>query len=126
MPKLWKLKEKIPQSSGENLSAHPKLVAQLLYNRGLDDVDRAGDFLSPAYEKLHSPFLFNDMQKAADRVWRAIQTSEKIFIYGDYDADAVTANAVLQQTFRYLGVQSQSYIPDRFTEGYGINIEALQ
>ncbi|HEX3099420.1 MAG TPA: single-stranded-DNA-specific exonuclease RecJ, partial [Patescibacteria group bacterium] len=63
---------------------------------------------------------------AVDRIWEAIQNGEKILIYGDYDADAVTANAVLQQTFRYLGVEVLSYVPDRFTEGYGLNLEAFQ
>jgi len=75
---------------------------------------------------LHSPFLFQDMQKAVNRIWQAIENKEKICIYGDYDADAVTANAVLQQAFRFLGVKVESYIPDRFTEGYGINLDALQ
>ncbi len=65
------------------------------------------------------------MQKAVDRIWEAIDKHQRICIYGDYDADAVTANAVLQQTFRYLGVEVESYIPDRFAEGYGVNVDAL-
>ena len=126
MPKLWKLKSIIPQEVAENLSAYPKLLAQLLYNRGLTDKNQVEDFLDAKYEKLHDPFLFKDMQKAVDRIWLAIERGEKICIYGDYDADAVTANAVLLQTFRYLGVQAASYIPDRFSEGYGVNLEALE
>lgn len=65
------------------------------------------------------------MQKAADRIWQAIENQERILVYGDYDADAVTANAVVRQTFRHLGAEAQSYIPDRFTEGYGLNLEAF-
>lgn len=126
MPKLWKLKSEIPQDAVGNLSAYPKLLAQLLYNRGLNDANKIEDFLNPKYENLHSPFLFKDMQKAVDRIWQGIDRGEKITIYGDYDADAVTANAVLQQTFRHLGVVVDSYIPDRFSEGYGVNIEALE
>ncbi len=102
------------------------VVVQLLYNRGVIDPERVEWFLSPDYHSLYDPFLFKEMQLAIDRTWLAIQNKEKILIYGDYDADAVTANAVLQQTFRYLGVDALSYIPDRFTEGYGLNIEAFE
>ncbi len=156
MPKFWKLKEKIPQEIEENIvsflsmNPHPasplsknnlsqraghllpegegnlELLAQLLYNRGLIHRDQIDEFLNPRYEKLHDPFLFHDMQKAVERIWQAIDRGEKICIYGDYDADAVAANAVLKQTFRYLGQEVESYIPDRFSEGYGVNLEALE
>jgi single-stranded-DNA-specific exonuclease len=126
MPKIWKLKSQPPQNIDEKLSDYPKLLAQLLYNRGITEKEKIQEFIEPKYEGLNSPFLFLDMQKAVDRIWLAIDRGEKICIYGDYDADAVTANAVLQQTFKYLGVEVESYIPDRFTEGYGINMEALQ
>jgi len=126
MAKLWKLKSKIPQEYEEKFQQYPSLLGQLLYNRGLTDEAQVADFLYPKYENLNSPFLFKDMQKAVDRIWLGIENGEKICIYGDYDADAVTANAVLQQTFRYLGTEVESYIPDRFTEGYGVNVEALE
>ncbi len=126
MPKTWKLKTEIPLEDSQRLSGYPKLFRQLLFNRGLTDQAQAAEFLSPQYEKLHSPFLFKDMQKAADRIWQAIEAGEKICIYGDYDADAVTASAVLNQAFRQLGYKNvESYIPDRFAEGYGVNMEAL-
>ncbi len=125
MSKIWKLKSEIPQSIAEKLDEYPKLLRQLLFNRGLTEADAVRDFLNPQYTNLNSPFLFKDMQKAVDRIWQAIENSEPITIYGDYDADAVTANAVLQQTFKYLGVDVSSYIPDRFSEGYGVNIDAL-
>jgi single-stranded-DNA-specific exonuclease len=126
MPKLWKLKQEIPKEISQKLAAYPKLLAQLLFERGLTEEKEIKEFLEPEYKGLNSPFLFKDMQKAVDRIWQAIENKEKICIYGDYDADAVTANAVLQQAFRYLGVEVESYIPDRFTEGYGVNMEALQ
>lgn len=126
MPKTWKLKSEIPEDFAQKLSEYPKLAAQLLYGRGLTEKQQIKEFLEPKYESLHSPFLFQEMQKAVERIWQAIDENQKICIYGDYDADAVTANAVLQQTFRYLGVEVESYIPDRFTEGYGINIDALE
>jgi single-stranded-DNA-specific exonuclease len=101
------------------------IIAQLLSSRGICTKEQLKNFFEPKYEQLHSPFLFKDMSKAVTRVWQAILGNEKIYIYGDYDADAVTANAVLQQTFKYLGVSVKSYIPDRFTEGYGLNLEAF-
>lgn len=124
--KIWKIKPGIAPETSEKLSQYPKLLRQLLFGRGLVDVDKVKDFLEPKYENLHSPFLFGDMKKAVDRIWQAIENKEKICIYGDYDADAVTANAVLQQAFGFLDVAVQSYIPDRFTEGYGVNMEALE
>lgn len=142
MSKIWKLKPKVPEEVRReiigvlSLNPHPDplplgeggkgLLAQLLFNRGLTERNQVQDFLAPKYENLHSPFLFKDMEKAVGRIWEAIDRSEKICIYGDYDADAISAIAVLAQTFKYLGVDIESYIPDRFAEGYGVNIEALQ
>lgn len=126
MLKKWILKDKIPQAALEKLSEFEEFARQLLYERGILDANSADIFLHPEYEKMHDPFLFQDMAKATERIWQAIENNEKICIYGDYDADAVTANAVLQQTFCYLGAPAESYIPDRFTEGYGVNLEALE
>ena len=125
--KIWKLKPKIPEDVAEELSEFHPLIRQLLYNRKYLNKKSAKEFLESNYkEGLSSPLLFKDMQKAAARIWQAFENEEKIFIYGDYDADAVTANAVLRLTFRYLDFEAESYIPDRFTEGYGVNLEALE
>ncbi|MEK7618040.1 MAG: single-stranded-DNA-specific exonuclease RecJ [Patescibacteria group bacterium] len=127
MIKLWKLKPKISADLSHHYTDYDGLLAQLLYNRGLTEPHQIQEFLNPQYERLNSPFLFKDMQKAVERIWQAIEKNQKITIYGDYDADAVTANAVLRQTFRHLNHQNvNSYIPDRFSEGYGVNLEALQ
>jgi single-stranded-DNA-specific exonuclease len=125
MGKVWKLKPKVSEEFCTKFPEFGALGAQLLYNRNLFEKAEIEEFLNTKYEGLHSPFLFKDMQKAVDRIWKAIDEGQKICIYGDYDADAVTANAVLQQTFRYLGTEVESYIPDRFTEGYGVNLDAL-
>lgn len=125
MPKTWNLHEIVPPELCDKFSQYSTLAVQLLYNRGLVDESSIEAFLAPKYEHLHSPFLFQDMEKSVERVWQAVDNKECICIYGDYDADAVTANAVLQQAFRYLGVEVQSYIPDRFTEGYGLNLDAF-
>jgi single-stranded-DNA-specific exonuclease len=125
MAKQWLLAPALPAEYLEQFPEQNRLVLQLLHNRGIspNNVER---FLQPEYANLYSPFLFQEMEQAANRIWEAIEKKEKIYIYGDYDADAVTANAVLQQTFRYLGVEASSYIPDRFSEGYGLNVEAFK
>lgn len=126
MSKEWILKEKVPAEQLEKFPDLSPLLVQLLYNRGLVSEVDVESFLDPKYENQYDPFLFTDMAKACDRIWEAVFNQEKICIYGDYDADAVTANAVMHQTFRYLGTSILSYIPDRFTEGYGLNIEAFE
>ena len=127
MNKIWKLKPRIPEELSSAYGEYDPLLAQLLYNRGLVEKDKIEEFLEPQYERLHSPFLFKGMEKAVERIWQAIDENQKITVYGDYDADAVTANAVLRQVFHYLNHQNiDSYIPDRFSEGYGLNLEALQ
>ena len=126
MPANWKLKPEIPDNISGGLRNFPKLLSQLLFNRGLTEEAEINKFLDCKYEDLNDPFLFKDMEKAVGRVWEAVEKGEPICIYGDYDADAVTANAVLRQTFNFLGAEVTSYIPDRFTEGYGVNIEALE
>lgn len=126
MPKHWNLKPKISDSAAEALKVTHPLLAQLLHNRGITAAKEADAFLHPSYEKLFDPFKFRDMEKAVERIWHAVTRGDKVAIYADYDADAVTAAAVLTQTFRYLGIEVPTYIPDRFTEGYGVNLEALQ
>ena len=126
MIKKWKVKSKIPSELLSNYKNFDPFLGQLLYNRGLMEPPQITEFLNTEYHRLHSPFLFKDMQIAVQRIWQAIETKEKICVYGDYDADAITANAVLLQTFRYLGMEAEYYIPDRFSEGYGVNLEALE
>lgn len=126
MAKEWQIQPLVPREVLDQFPELRSVVVQLLYNRGVAYPDRVDSFLNPDYHNLYDPFLFSQMQIAVDRTWQAVKKGEKILIYGDYDADAVTANAVLQQTFRYVGVDALSYIPDRFTEGYGLNISAFE
>lgn len=125
MSKQWKLKDapELDETAAYE-GLHPA-VASLLAARGIS-AEHAVQFMHPTYGAQFDSFLFRDMKKAVDRMWQAIEKGEHIVIYSDYDADAITANAVLQQTFRYLGVEVGSYVPDRFTEGYGLNIEAFE
>lgn len=126
MSKQWLVKNPVPRDVLEQFPELRSLVLQLLYNRGISSLNQVEWFLNPEYHNLYNPFLFTEMQIAVDRIWEAIDKKEKILIYGDYDADAVTANALLQQCFRYLGVEVASYVPDRFAEGYGLNLQAFE
>jgi single-stranded-DNA-specific exonuclease len=125
MQETWQLKTRPDSAILSEYRGLHSLLATLLWQRGVEP-DRAPAFLSPAFENLFDPYAFQDMQKAVSRIWLALEREEKILVYADYDADAVTANAVLQQTFNYLGRPIQSYIPDRFSEGYGLNLEAFK
>ncbi|HYF04652.1 MAG TPA: single-stranded-DNA-specific exonuclease RecJ [Patescibacteria group bacterium] len=124
--KRWIIKPTITPEADNALQVYPASIRQLFYNRGIIDEASARVFLQPDFSKLFDPFIFTDMSRTVERIWQAIENKEKICIFGDYDADAVTANAVLRRTFQYLGVESTSYIPDRFSEGYGLNLVAFE
>jgi len=102
------------------------IVAHLLCNRGLGSADAARDFLSPDLSRLHDPGLLPDIEKAVWRLRRAIGSQERILVYGDYDADGVTATSLLIQFLRVLGVEAAHYIPNRVEEGYGLHAEAVK
>ncbi len=102
------------------------LIARLLVVRGITDAGDAKDFLSSDLSSLSGPEAFSAMDKAVRRIRQAIQLHEKIIIYGDYDVDGVTGSAILFLTLREMGADAGSYIPDRITEGYGLNERALR
>lgn len=107
------------------LGIHP-VVAQVLVNRGYGDSERAAQFLDAPLEALTDPEAIIDLPRAADRLAAAMREGERVTIYGDYDADGVTATSILLRGFRALGASPQFYIPSRFHEGYGINGGALR
>lgn len=102
------------------------LVAQVLINRGLTDPQTAAAFLSPqSADQLSSPLELPDMNQAVARLVRAIREQTPIVVYGDYDADGVTATAILLRGLRHLGGRVEAYLPDRRSEGYGLNVPAV-
>jgi len=128
MKKRWKVfpvDTGLQQVLGRELNITP-LTAQLLINRGLVDSGKAFSFLKPDLKDLHDPFLLKDMDKAVERIVSAMDKKEKIAVWGDYDVDGTTSTAMLHLFFRELGVETICYIPDRVTEGYGLNPEALK
>ena len=101
-------------------------LSSLLVNRGIEDLEAARKYLFPKFADLHDPFLLPDMNKAIDRIERAIKDQESIMIYGDYDSDGTTAITVLLNALELRGATKVGYyIPNRFTDGYGLNKESL-
>lgn len=101
------------------------LVERLLATRGIVKPAEIKEFLNPLETKLTSPNVFSDMQKAVERVSKAIDTKENILIYGDFDADGVTSTALLIRTLKELGANVDYFIPDRDKDGHGLNSKAL-
>ncbi|MCQ9226430.1 single-stranded-DNA-specific exonuclease RecJ [Streptococcus suis] len=97
------------------------VAAKLLYERGIQSAEALQAFLQPSLEDLHDPYLLHDMDKAVERIRRAIEDYEQILIYGDYDADGMTSASILKETLEEMGAEVQVYLPNRFTDGYGPN-----
>ena len=120
----WKLlppAEQLPSMAGIN-----PLVAQLLYNRGISEPSPVALFLSADARLEVDPFLLTDMPQAVNRIYQALLSGEKIAIYGDFDADGITATALMVQGLSALGANVIPYIPHRLYEGYGLKVSALE
>ena len=124
----WKFK---PQSATEiverlqkelNIS---KIPAVLLAHRGIGSYEEAKNFFRPSLEQLHNPFLMKDMEKAVQRILQAIEIQEKVLIYGDYDVDGTTAVSMMYLYLKPFIQNLETYIPDRYTEGYGVSFQGV-
>lgn len=108
-----------------SLNVHP-ILAGLLAQRGITNFEEARHFFRPVLEDLHDPFLMKDMDKAVERLEAALHNGEKILIYGDYDVDGTTAVALMYSFLKDFYHQNiDYYIPDRYTEGYGISTQGI-
>jgi single-stranded-DNA-specific exonuclease len=103
-----------------------EVLAHLLIARGIEDTEAAQKFLHPSHDQLHDPALMRGMAEAVTRILRAIDTQEKILIYGDYDVDGTTGTVVLRRALHLLDAHTGFHVPHRFTEGYGLNQAALE
>ena len=101
----------------------PPIIARVLRNRGLNTRPEVDRFLSPV---LHDPQLLPNMEPACDRLRSAVMGGEPIGVFGDFDVDGVTGTAVMAQGLRDLGATVVPYIPDRVSEGHGLNPESVQ
>lgn len=124
MEKRWEIAPKIPLEISNQMLDFPMLGRQLLYNRGCNDSASAFRFLKGTVD-VSDPDLLTGMTQAVKRVLQAIDSHELVAVYGDYDVDGVTATALLTEVLRAYGGNVRAYIPNRFDEGYGVNIEAL-
>ncbi|MBS4534234.1 single-stranded-DNA-specific exonuclease RecJ [Clostridium sp. D2Q-14] len=102
------------------------IVSKVLLNRGLKSKEEIKKFLNPTYDDFHDPSLLKDMDNVTDRILRAIELDENIWIYGDYDVDGVTSTSLLINFFSQIGIEVDYYIPDRHKEGYGLNKDAVK
>jgi single-stranded-DNA-specific exonuclease len=122
----WSLNDLQKVPAGFSLSVHP-LVAQLLLSRGIKTEKEIEQFIAPNYQTdSPDPFAFKDMQKVVERIKGAQENKETVVIFGDYDADGITSSAIIKQTFDFLGIESFVYIPDKRTEGYGMNMASIE
>ncbi|MDP2173353.1 MAG: single-stranded-DNA-specific exonuclease RecJ [Candidatus Cloacimonadaceae bacterium] len=103
----------------------PKLISELLWRRGLRTEAEIRAFFEPQLDQQYDPFLFPEMEKAVQRVIRAIQSKEHITIYGDYDVDGTTSTALLLLGLKRIGAQIDFYIPHRMIDGYGLSLSSL-
>ncbi len=103
------------------------LVAKVLHRRGVTDPAAVANWLEPSYDQhIHDPMLYLQMDRAVERLIRAIREQQPITIYGDYDADGICATAIMAETLEVLGAKVNWYIPERLAEGYGLNADAVE
>ena len=126
--KKWTLKHKGKVEETElskKINISPE-ICQILNNRGIDNEKDAEIFMNPSLEYLRDPFLMKDMDKAVERIKKAIENKERIYIYGDYDVDGVSSTSILVLYFKSINYPVKYYIPNRLEEGYGINENAIE
>lgn len=126
--KKWTLKHKGKVKETElskKINISPE-ISQILNNRGINDEKDAEIFMNPSLEYLRDPFLMKDMKKATERIKKAIENKERIYIYGDYDVDGVSSTSILYIYFKSIDYPVKYYIPNRLEEGYGINEDAIR
>lgn len=129
MKKNWVLKESLDQEKVNKVAEQlniEKTTAELIMNKNYSTPDEIYKFLNPELSNLHDPFLFKQMEKAVDRILKAVKSKEKILIYGDYDVDGTTGSALLYLVLKKLGASPEIYIPNRLNEGYGVTDKGME
>ena len=124
----WTLKAKPEQhkiNHLKNVLNVEENVATLLIQRGIETFEEAKTFFRPQLSDLHDPFLMKDMQKAVNRIEKALQNNERILICGDYDVDGTTSVALMSSYLKTHSENISSYIPDRYQEGYGVSYQGI-
>ena len=127
--KRWVVRQHGDREVVERLATHLRMspvLTNLLVQRGIDTVEKANRFFNPQLADLHDPFLMTDMERAVERIERAVARNEMIMVYGDYDVDGTTAVALVYKFLRQIGHKNLVfYIPDRYNDGYGISVKGI-
>lgn len=128
MNKRWVIKE-VAEQEVDNLHDSLKInriLCQLLVQRNIKTYEEAKRFFRPSLDHLHDPFLMKDMDRAVERIDKAMRHKEKILVYGDYDVDGTTAVALVYSFFKELYFHIDYYVPNRYTEGYGVSERGIE
>jgi single-stranded-DNA-specific exonuclease len=103
----------------------PRIIVQVLKSRGYDTPEKIERYFVPSLSDLYDPFLLGGMEKAVDRVIKAVNNNEKVFVHGDYDADGITGSALVIGNLRKFGLDVDYHIPHRIIEGYGLSPKGI-
>jgi single-stranded-DNA-specific exonuclease len=123
MEKRWNIlscDENKKNTLQQTLKVHP-VVCKILVQRGIETFEQAKDFFRPSLTDLHDPWLMKDMDKAVERIVTAVNSNEKILVFGDYDVDGTTSVATMYQFLKKIHSNLDFYIPHRYREGYGVS-----
>jgi single-stranded-DNA-specific exonuclease len=124
----WTIKPKPSEEKVKNLAAAlnvEEFVASLLVQRGIETFEEARKFFRPTFADLHNPYLMKDMDKAVERIEKAIENEENILVFGDYDVDGTTAVSLVASYLKTYYPNVATYIPDRYEEGYGVSFKGI-
>jgi len=122
----WHIAERISPEARLALREYPPFLQQILYNRGIADAEKARLYLHAMPMDAYDPCRMMGIQRAVERILWALNNREKIAVYGDYDVDGVTATVLLVEALKTMGGLVSEHIPNRFDEGYGLNVDALE
>lgn len=128
MEKKWIIKPQIDSTTVTNFCSELKIdriIGELLLQRGITTFEKAERFFRPKLEHLHDPFLMKNMEKAVSRLDNALKSNEHILLFGDYDVDGTTAVSLMYSFLKKQHTSIDFYIPDRYTEGYGLSKQGI-
>ncbi|MBU4285252.1 single-stranded-DNA-specific exonuclease RecJ [Patescibacteria group bacterium] len=127
MQKIWKISEPASSEFLKKFPEYQKITLQMLWDRGLKTQKEIDEFFNPDYDQdLHDPFLLKDVKKTLERIEQAAKSHEKVAIFADYDADGICGAVLLHEVLEIYNINPEVYIPDRNSEGYGLNLKAVE
>lgn len=124
----WTFNENSNEETIQNLAKSLKIsktLARVLVTRGIDSSEKAEEFFNPSLDTLHDPYLMKNMDKAVNRILKANENDEGIWVHGDYDVDGTTSTAMMVLFLQEIGIRCDYFIPDRFIDGFGLSIKSI-